>query len=69
MFAAVVESPMLTGLHNCPSACSYLDELCELASKVKPNSVPQFLSVGFEPLEFKESIEKLLTLRDNYDET
>ena len=67
MIAAVVESPMLAGLHNCPSVATYLGDLCEKASKVKLTSVHEFACSGFEQQEYTESIENLLTLRDNYE--
>jgi len=57
---------MLAGLHNCSSVSSYLNDLCDRGSKVKLSRVHQFSSAGLEQQEYVESIEKLLTLKENY---
>ncbi|XP_065216206.1 protein misato [Planococcus citri] len=68
MSFSVIEAPMLTGLHNTSNSASLLTDLHEKAAKIKLKQIHQFSAAGLEQLEYNESLEKLLTLRDNYED-
>ncbi|XKL67113.1 hypothetical protein PGB90_010533 [Kerria lacca] len=63
----VKEAPVLSGLHNSTSASHLLTYLYETASKINLHQIHHLQTSGFERLEYAESLEKLLTLRDNYN--
>lgn len=63
---AIVEAPVFAGLHNCSSASNLLSALSEKASKIGSSQIRCLAPSGLERLEFLESVEKILTLKDNY---
>ncbi|KAI4466905.1 mitochondrial distribution regulator misato [Holotrichia oblita] len=60
--------PILAGLHSCNEISATIESLHTEAKKIKVERFPQFTSTGLEKDEYKECLEKLLDLKECYEE-
>ncbi|KAI4466956.1 mitochondrial distribution regulator misato [Holotrichia oblita] len=60
--------PILAGLHSCNEISATIESLHTEAKKIKVERLPQFTSTGLEKDEYKECLEKLLDLKECYEE-
>lgn len=67
-FLVVENVPVMAGLHNGSEIASTLDSLHIEAVKIKYKRLHQFNNTGMEFDDFKESLEKLLELKECYEE-
>lgn len=64
-----VESiPVMAGLHTSSEIAPSLESLHTEAAKIKYQRLHQFKSAGLEIDDFKESLEKLLQLKECYED-
>ncbi|KAB0803996.1 hypothetical protein PPYR_00966 [Photinus pyralis] len=66
---AVIESvPILAGLHSGVEIGSMLDSLHQEAKKLRSPHKQQFITAGLEEMELSESLDKLLELKECYED-
>lgn len=63
---AVAKSTALSGLHNTNSMGNMLIALKIDSSKVKGSKLSHMFNYGIDVMDFKESLENLLVMSDNY---
>lgn len=67
-FLAVESIPVMGGLHTGSEIGTTLECLHREAAKIKYERLHQFNSTGLELDDFRESLEKLLELKECYEE-
>lgn len=68
MLLAVESVPVMAGLHTSSAIAPVLETLHTEASKIKYQRLHSFKSAGLETDDLKETLEKLLELKDCYED-